>query len=267
MEEIRLDVLQECKDGLDKIFKKKWPIAQTYQIRGSNQPFCPRKYWLTKQNGLTRNTSINSKLYLEMGKVVHNVIQSFIAQHVEVYCKWFCSQCGKTLPYDWYTANPVCCDIKMIYEEYSAKHSEIGLMNMHVDGIVKINGTPCVLEIKTTNKDIKIPDNGYKLQANLYCNLLNSLLGTEIYIIMYIKRGNLERQYFPYYMDKHVFAIQKYLYELALWSDQTNEIPGGICIDKPDRFCSFKDICFKYGEPDKGMEALIARYNGIPIFV
>lgn len=260
--EVRLDVLYGCASTLEKIFERKWESKSSYEIKGSNQPFCPRRYYLTKRADSSVSMNVKSHIYMRIGTAVHEVIQEFLADSIEVYCKWECSICSSDIGYCWYSEHPKCCNQKMKYIEFAGIWPELGLMNIHADAIVKINGKPCVLEIKTTDKVISIPERGYKLQPNLYCNLLYPLLGTEIYIIMYVQRGNLERQYFPFYRDEELFSVQKYLYQVALWSDTSNELPCGICVETPNRWCPFKHTCFDMGSPDNGVEEVISIYNG-----
>lgn len=262
------DLADDLRAAVEE-FTETQPYA--YEIRGSNQPFCPRQFvYAACQESNERTVDRDDRffLYCDMGTAVHEVVQRAFASSMEVYCSWECKSCDKKHDYDWYTAIPHCCDDEMQYVEFAMEIPEIGMKNMHVDVIIRWRQRVIVIEIKTTARMLREPSWGYILQANLYTNVLHPILGATHFSIYYVDRAFLRKTIFTYERNEKLFETQKYIYQIARWGAEQKQLVPGICSSRSDMKkhyldCPFVDHCFSQSNPPTfGMEDLVLYYMG-----
>lgn len=229
------------------------------ELRYSNQPFCPRKYFIDRREPLPESatTSITMKLILELGHVFHQVVQNIFAySHTEDFqLLGFFDESGNYIEYEFGKEFPV---------------SPTG----HADGLIKWRNKYLVMELKTINDNgfgkLTQPKNEHRVQASCYGKRFTKMgFPIEGILFIYVHRTDvldfLNRNSLDYYKFFEISFEEKYadmyeeLVQYAVSSDETDVIPLGICRNPSEMsWCGYRAQCLAINTPylDKSSEAV-----------
>lgn len=213
-------------------------------VTASAQPFCPRlrKFYSENPDQFKGEVSMQGEIYMSMGNVGHEVLQTWYADNCEVYGDWLCPICNYKKSYC--TRPPH--KHKLVWRE--AKYPLAGLeRNTKADMVIKESDNLYHLyEFKFVARMPAKPKRQHFLQANLTTlALIQHGLQVEDFTIIYFSFDGKQRQQFRYPFDLDLATIQAGL----MLPDCPTEI--GICKSPDSWYCDFASICFKDGYQGK----------------
>ncbi|MCW6598880.1 hypothetical protein [Yersinia ruckeri] len=229
------------------------------ELRYSNQPFCPRKYYIDQRTPLPESatTSITMKLILELGHVFHQVVQNIFAySHTEDFkLLGFFDEDGNYVEYEFGNEFPL---------------SPTG----HADGLIWWRGRYLVMELKTINDNgfVKLtqPKSEHRVQASCYGKRFTKmgfpidgilfLYVNRTAVLDFLNRNSLDYYQFfeipfePWYADWY-----EQLVDYAVQNNEVDHIPLGICRTPNEMsWCPYSQECSRVNLPylDKSEEAI-----------
>jgi len=260
--------------------------AQATRFRGSDLPFCPRKYMLDQVRDRPRYEEVKymSDFYTTGGDAFHTTLQRWLGISGKLWGKFKCRKCGKLYPEGCTEDDnkgmfgPVkCCHEPAYYHELhvTGKH-----FSGHLDGLTYFQGKFLASEFKQmgSKKFEKRLSSGYDnhhyYQIQTYRRLLPEWLGWD------------ESMFHPYvllwYFDRGDCRINKrwlLKYEPSVYDDQAKLVSkttrnirdgrylacGEICKSSTDNtFCPYNQmVCFApLEQKNKMLDALIGDGHG-----
>lgn len=225
------------------------------RFRASSIADCPRKMIFSMMNlpkdQYPRSGSDTAKGYklMGMGTYIHGYIQEhFIAMGI--------------LPKDDLEEKK-----RLVDEEY--------MFSGHCDGVLDIDGTRVLLEIKTINergfKWIKEPKQEHYFQAQAYLHFLEKLynIRAEKVLFIYVNRNSDNLDFKPFFIDRDESAIEMILNKLKVLKEyltkgEIYEIPPTYDPEDPKcyacRYCPFNtdQLC-------KSKKTLISDFPGAQV--
>jgi hypothetical protein len=161
-------------------------------LRPSQLPFCPIEFFINHAGkGLYRSMGLAGSLYVNMGTVVHSVLQQYLVKSGKILGNYKCHECGTFHKFSFKTE---CCDFPTEYHELEISW---GGISGHIDAVYKYKGKYYILDFKTTSvaqapKKQKDPGVTYREQIETYAYLFELQYKTPIAGIMdaFIIRDN-----------------------------------------------------------------------------
>lgn len=185
-------------------------------LRPSQLPFCPIEFFINHASkGLYRSMGLAGSLYVNMGTVVHTVLQQYLVKSGKILGNYKCHECGKFHKFSFKTE---CCDFPTSYEELEINWKGI---HGHIDAVYKYKGKLYILDFKTTSvaqapKKQKDPGITYREQIETYAYLFELQYKERIEGIMdaFIIRDNPNKDpvvWFRPFTDKTRARVRKRL--------------------------------------------------------
>lgn len=161
-------------------------------LRPSQLPFCPIEFFINHAGkGLYRSMGLAGSLYVNMGTVVHSVLQRYLTKSGKILGNYKCHECGTMHMLSYKTE---CCDFPTEYNEIEIDYKGI---HGHIDAVYRYKGKLYILDFKTTSisaapKKEKDPGVTYREQIETYAYLFELQYKMEIEGIMdaFIIRDN-----------------------------------------------------------------------------
>jgi len=199
--------------------------SRVLYLRPSQLPFCPREFFITHASkGLSRSMDMAGSLYVNMGTVVHTVLQRYLTKSGKILGNYKCHECGTLHKFSFKTE---CCDFPTEYFEIEINQNNI---RGHIDAIYKYKDQYFILDFKTTSiaqapKKEKDPGVVYREQIETYAYLFELQYGQQISGIMdaFIIRDNPNKEpvvWFREFTDKTRAQVRK---RLALYKKMHRE--------------------------------------------
>jgi PD-(D/E)XK nuclease superfamily len=161
-------------------------------LRPSQMPFCPIEFFINHAGkGMYRSMGLAGALYVNMGTVVHSVLQQYLTKSGKILGDYECHECGTMHKLSYKTE---CCDFPTEYHEIEIDYKGI---HGHIDAVYLYKGKLYILDFKTTSiaqapKKEKDPGVTYREQIETYAYLIELQYGLEIAGVMdaFIIRDN-----------------------------------------------------------------------------
>jgi hypothetical protein len=161
-------------------------------LRPSQMPFCPIEFFINHAGkGLYRSMKLAGSMYVNMGTVVHTVLQRYLTKSGKILGNYQCHECGTMHNLSYKTE---CCDFPTEYHEIEIDYKGI---HGHIDAVYKYKGKLYILDFKTTSvsaapKKQTDPGVTYREQIETYAYLFELQYGMPIEGIMdaFIIRDN-----------------------------------------------------------------------------
>lgn len=187
------DLVKEYADAIANVtHSSRVSPSRVLYLRPSQLPFCPIEFFINHAGkGLTRSMGLAGAMYVNMGTVVHAVLQQYLTKSGKILGNYKCHECGTFHKLSFKTE---CCDFPTEYHELEIDYKGI---HGHIDAIYKYKGKFYILDFKTTGinlavKKEKDPGVTYREQIETYAYLFELQYGIEIAGIMdaFIIRDN-----------------------------------------------------------------------------
>ena len=228
------DLIDKLREAIfsPKKFKPK------YELRWSNQPYCPRKHFIfssLEKAGLLPESELPIDLdrIFTRGHIMHKLIQTRLIEGTFDF---------KFLGEVIYNAEG-----EPEYKEFSFED----IVSGHADGLIEYLGKYYVLEVKSSEFRLPIlPYKNHIVQATGYghefTHKLNYPVVGIIFLYVYLDYENLslEHRFFEVAYDERIYHSYIALVNYGLESLNNGIMPGGICDTISKTYdCVFGDKC------------------------
>lgn len=172
------------------------------ELHPSSFNFCPvETFYKLASHGLFNHRweSASFLFYVDVGTVVHSVMQKFMGRQFHVVGDWKCKRCGDTKKFSTFEEAGLCCGHKRHYEELGIKFRKT--IRGHTDGLFKHNNKFWLIDYKTSSiKSIakhldtgkEFPYKSNREQIRSYLPLLEKEYNIKIegWALIYLARDN-----------------------------------------------------------------------------
>jgi hypothetical protein len=187
------DLIKEYADAIANVtHSSRVSPGRVLYLRPSQMPFCPIEFFINHASkGMYRSMGMAGAMYVNMGTVVHTVLQQYLTKSGKILGNYKCHECGTFHKLSFKTE---CCDFPTEYHEVEIS---VGGISGHIDAIYKWKGKLFILDFKTTGlklavKKEKDPGATYREQIETYAYLFELQYDMKISGIMdaFIIRDN-----------------------------------------------------------------------------